>query len=223
MWYYVVSIVLLFVSLIISSLVSYSFKKYSSVFTTNNGANTAQIILDHYRISDVKINSISGSLTDNYNPVNNTLNLSTSVFSANSISAIAVSAHECAHAIQDKQGYPFLRLRKTLVPIANFTSYGSYFAIFLGLLVDATDFITIGAILFSIIVLVNLITLPVEIDASNRALAIIEQLDLVDQPDMKGCKVVLRAAGLTYFVALASSLLTLFRLLSIANRHRRKD
>ena len=88
---------------------------------------------------------------------------------------------------------------------------------------DATNLIVIGALLFSIIVLVNLVTLPVEIDASNRALAIIEQLNLVEEKDMKGCRIVLRAAGLTYFVALASSLLTLIRYLSIASRHRRKD
>ena len=223
MWYYVVSIILLIVSVIISLTVNYSFKKYSSVYTKESGANAAQKILDFFHINDVQINSISGNLTDNYNPINKTLNLSTNVFSANSISAIAVSAHECSHAIQDKEGYPLLKLRKTLVPIANFTSYGSYFVILLGLLMDATNLIVIGALLFSIIVLVNLVTLPVEIDASNRALAIIEQLNLVEQKDMIGCRIVLRAAGLTYFVALASSLLTLIRYLSIASRHRRRD
>ena len=222
MWYYVVSIILLIVSVIISLTVNYSFK-YSTVYTRESGANAAQKILDFFQINDVQINSISGNLTDNYNPINKTLNLSTNVFSANSISAIAVSAHECSHAIQDKEGYPLLKLRKTLVPIANFTSYGSYFVILLGLLMDATNLIVIGALLFSIIVLVNLVTLPVEIDASNRALAIIEQLNLVEEKDMKGCRIVLRAAGLTYFVALASSLLTLIRYLSIASRHRRRD
>ena len=95
--------------------------------------------------------------------------------------------------------------------------------IYLKMVVWLLNLIIIGALLFSIIVLVNLVTLPVEIDASNRALAIIEQLNLVEQKDMKGCRIVLRAAGLTYFVALASSLLTLIRYLSIASRHRRKD
>ncbi|MGN1399786.1 MAG: zinc metallopeptidase [Erysipelotrichaceae bacterium] len=223
MWYYIVSIILFFVSIVISMSVNLSFKKYSSVYAKSTGADAATKILNYWGIDGIKIHSISGNLTDNYNPVNKTLNLSSSVFSNSSVSAIAVAAHECGHALQDAEGYPLLKLRKTLIPIANFSSYGSYFIILLGILMDAANLITIGAILFSLIVLVNLVTLPVEIDASNRALAIIDQLDLVQPQDMKGCKLVLRSAGLTYFVALASSLLTLFRYISIANSRKRRD
>ena len=220
--FYFLTIVLFFVSLIASSVVKSRFRKYAKDQTANGmtGAMAAERILRANGIYDVTIQQVSGTLSDNYNPTNNTLNLSTEVFGGNNVSAVAVAAHECGHAIQHAQAYPLLMLRKSLVPVCNIGSMGSYIAILLGILFSMSGLITLGAVLFSGIVLFNLITLPVEVDASRRSLAEVERLNLLTDEELAGGKKVLFAAGMTYFISLVASIVQLLRLLSLANRRR---
>ena len=220
--FYFLTIVLFFVSLIASGVVKSRFRKYAKDQTANGmtGAMAAERILRANGIYDVTIQQVSCTLSDNYNPTNNTLNLSTEVFGGNNVSAVAVAAHECGHAIQHAQAYPLLMLRKSLVPVCNIGSMGSYIAILLGILFSMSGLITLGAVLFSGIVLFNLITLPVEVDASRRALAEVERLNLLTDEELAGGKKVLFAAGMTYFISLVASIVQLLRLLSLANRRR---
>ena len=220
--FYFLTIILFFVSLIASSVVKSRFRKYAKDQTANGmtGAMAAERILRANGIYDVTIQQVSGTLSDNYNPANNTLNLSTEVFGGNNVSAVAVAAHECGHAIQHAQAYPLLMLRKSLVPVCNIGSMGSYISILLGILFSMSGLITLGAVLFSGIVLFNLITLPVEVDASRRALAEVERLNLLTDEELAGGKKVLFAAGMTYFISLVASIVQLLRLLSLANRRR---
>lgn len=226
MWYYYLSGLLFFASLIISFSVKYNFKKYSKEQSSSNisGAEAAYKILRSQNINDVTIVAIDGTLTDNYNPTKKTLNLSKEVFYGRSVSAIAVASHECGHAIQHAQNYPLMNLRKTIVPLTNISSYLSYFSIMIGIILERSGLITFGAILFSVIVLFNLVTLPVEIDASKRALTLTTELNLftTDQ-EYKNGKKVLTAAGLTYFIALVSAILQLIRLLSMANSSKKRN
>ena len=220
--FYFLTIVLFFVSLIASGVVKSRFRKYAKDQTANGmtGAMAAERILRANGVYDVTIQQVSGTLSDNYNPTNNTLNLSTEVFGGNNVSAVAVAAHECGHAIQHAQAYPLLMLRKSLVPVCNIGSMGSYISILLGILFSMSGLITLGAVLFSGIVLFNLITLPVEVDASRRALAEVERLTLLTDEELAGGKKVLFAAGMTYFISLMASIVQLLRLLSLANRRR---
>ena len=220
--FYLLTIVLFFVSLIASGVVKSRFNRYAKEFTANGmtGAIAAERILRANGITNVTIRMTKGTLTDNYNPTDNTLNLSESVYGGNNVSAVAVAAHECGHAIQHAQAYPLLMLRKALVPVCNIGSMGSYISILLGVLFSWSGLITIGAVLFSGIVLFNLVTLPVEVDASRRALAEVERMNLLTDEELSGGRKVLFAAGMTYFISLVSSIVQLLRLLSLANRRR---
>ena len=217
---YLVTIVLFVVSLICSGVVKSRFKRYAKErsYTGITGAMAADRILRSNGITDVTIVQTSGTLTDNYNPANRTLNVSQSVYGEATVSAVAVAAHECGHAIQHAQAYPLLMLRKALVPVCNIGSMGSYIAILLGILFSWSGLIMLGVVLFSGIVLFNLVTLPVEVDASRRALAEVERLGLLTDSEMQGGRKVLTAAGMTYFISLVASIVQLLRLLSIARR-----
>lgn len=216
--YYLLTIIMLIISIVISVFVKRRFLKYSKYRASSGltGAQAAQLILKNNGIFDVRIMQIGGSLTDNYNPTNKTLNLSESVCNKSTISAVVVAAHECGHAIQHANSYSLLMLRKKLVPVLNISSSISYVLIFFGLFLQATNLIGIGAILFSGIVLFNFVTLPVEIDASRRALAQIKNLGILSDGEIKSGKKVLIAAAMTYFIALASSVVQLLRLLNIS-------
>jgi Zn-dependent membrane protease YugP len=218
--FYILTLVLFVVSLIMSGIVRSRYKKYARQHTGNGmtGAMAAERILRANGIGDVTIVQTVGTLTDNYNPTNKTLNLSPAVYGGADVSAVAVAAHECGHAIQHAEAYPLLMLRKALVPVCNIGSMGSYVAILLGFLFSSTGLITLGAVLFSGIVLFNLVTLPVEADASRRALREVERLGILTDDEMVGGKKVLIAAGMTYFISLVTSIVQLLRLLSLARR-----
>ena len=220
--FYVLTLILFVVSLICSGIVKSRFKTYSKEPTRSGmtGAMAAERILRANGIGDVTIVQTRGTLTDNYNPTNHTLNLSEAVYGGQNVSAVAVAAHECGHAIQHAQAYPLLMLRKALVPVCNIGSMGSYIAILLGIFLSSSGLITLGAVLFSGIVLFNLVTLPVEVDASRRALAEVDRLGLLTDEEKQGGQKVLVAAGMTYFISLVSSIVQLLRLLSLANRRR---
>lgn len=221
--FYILTIILFFVSMICSGVVRSLFNRYSKDRTYNGmtGAMAAERILRANGITDVTIVQTAGTLTDNYNPSNHTLNLSQSVYGGQNISAVAVAAHECGHAIQHAQAYPLLMLRKALVPVCNIGSIGSYIAILLGIFFSQSGLIMLGAVLFSGIVLFNLVTLPVEVDASRRAMAEVDRLGLLTDEERIGGRKILFAAGMTYFISLMTSIVQLLRLLSIANSRRR--
>ena len=220
--FYLLTIVLFIVSLICSGVVRSRFNKYAKERPRNGltGAMAAERILRANGIFDVTINQVSGTLSDNYDPTRKVLNLSQGVCNESSVSAVAVAAHECGHAIQHAQAYPLLMLRKALVPICNIGSIGSYIAILAGLFFSMSGLIVLGAVLFSGIVLFNLVTLPVEVDASRRAMAEVERLNLLTEDELPGGRKVLFAAGMTYFISLVSSIVQLLRLLSMAQRRR---
>ena len=217
--YYILTFGLLIASLIISASVKSQFRKYSSVAAPFTGRQAAERILRANGIYDVAVTGIGGTLTDNYSPANKTLNLSENVIDTASVAAVAIAAHESGHAIQHAQGYVPLNIRKTLVPAANICSRFSYILVLLGLFLQQFSFlIDVGVIMFAVVVLVHLVTLPVEVNASRRALANMESLGLVSADSEGIARKLLNAAALTYFVALASVLVQFMRLLSLARR-----
>ncbi len=218
--FYILTLVMFVISLIASGVVKSRYRKYAKERTANGmtGAMAAERILRANGIRDVSIVQTGGVLTDNYNPGNRTLNLSPAVYGGADVAAVSVAAHECGHAIQHASQYPLLMLRKSLVPICNIGSMGSYVAIILGIFFRMSGLITLGAALFSGIVLFNMVTLPVEVDASRRALREVERLGLLTDEELKGGRKVLTAAGMTYFISLVTSIVQLLRLLSMARR-----
>ena len=217
--YYILTIGLLIMSLIISGVVKSLFRKYSAVAASFTGRQAAERILRANGIYDVAVTGVGGTLTDNYSPMNKTLNLSENVIDTASVAAVAIAAHESGHAIQHAQGYIPLQIRKTLVPAANICSSFSYILVLLGLFFQQFSvLIDIGVILFAVVVLVHLVTLPVEMNASRRALANMEELGLVSSDSEGIARKLLTAAALTYFVALASVMVQFLRLLSLARR-----
>ena len=197
-----------------------TFKKYSSLQYSKNA--TAEVvanwILKQNGITSVRIERISGTLTDHYDPTQKVLRLSDAVFGSTSMAAIGVAAHECGHAIQDHLAYQPLVTRRKLVPIANIGSTISYPIILLGIVFGLTGLLNIGIILFSAVVVFQLVTLPVEFDASKRACSILETSGRFSPTEVESVKKVLTAAAMTYLASALNSILQLMRLLNIARR-----
>lgn len=208
------------ISLIASLKVNSTFKKYDKVKSrTGLTANEAAMrILRDAGITDVRIERIRGNLTDHYSPKEKVLRLSDATYNKTSVAAIGVAAHECGHAIQHQVGYGPLKLRSLSVPIANFGSYLSWPILILGLIFSIKPLLTAGIILFSFVVLFQLITLPVEFNASSRALKILEGNKMLDEDEHRGASKVLRAAAMTYVAALFAAILSLLRIILIARR-----
>lgn len=208
-------------SLWASSNVNGSFKKYDKVRAKSGltAYQAAEMILHNHGIYDVEIRRISGNLTDNYVPSKKVLNLSDSTYQSTSIAAIGVAAHECGHAIQDAVGYTPLKLSMAIHPVCAIGSNLGLPILIAGLLFSFSPLVHIGILLFSLGVLISLITLPVEYNASDRALATLGESGMLDETELVGTKKVLRAAGLTYVAAAASAILSLLRLLLIARRN----
>ena len=198
-----------------------SFSKYSSVRSMNGytGSQVARMILDAYGMFDIPINCIGGNLTDHYDPRNKTVNLSQEVYNSTSIASIGVAAHEIGHAIQHQEGYAPIKIRMALVPIANFGSQAAWGLFFLGIIFSMEPLVNIGIILFSAAVLFQLVTLPVEFNASNRALKVLGSKNILYGEELKGAKNVLMAAGLTYVAAAVTAIAQLLRLIAIKNRN----
>lgn len=191
----------------------YSKKQNSGKLT---GKEVAEKILEMNGLSNVKVGRINGSLTDHYDPRNKTISLSDGIYNSNSISACAVAAHEVGHAIQDKERYSMLVFRSKLVPVVNFTSRLSSILVFSGFIFDLFNFITIGAILLTVGLFFQLITLPVEFDASKRAKEELQKCGLIEKQDTKGATKVLKAATFTYVAGFLASALQIARLLLIS-------
>ena len=191
----------------------YSKKQNSGKLT---GKEVAEKILEMNELSNVKVGRINGSLTDHYDPRNKTISLSDGIYNSDSISACAVAAHEVGHAIQDKERYSMLVFRSKLVPVVNFTSRLSSILVFSGFIFDLFNFITIGAILLTVGLFFQLITLPVEFDASRRAKEELQKCGLIEKQDTKGATKVLKAAAFTYVAGFLASALQIARLLLIS-------
>lgn len=191
----------------------YSKKQNSGKLT---GKEVAEKILEMNGLSNVKVGRINGSLTDHYDPRNKTISLSDGIYNSNSISACVVAAHEVGHAIQDKERYSMLVFRSKLVPVVNFTSRLSSILVFSGFIFDLFNFITIGAILLTVGLFFQLITLPVEFDASKRAKEELQKCGLIEKQDTKGATKVLKAAAFTYVAGFLASALQIARLLLIS-------
>ena len=177
----------------------------------------AETILHSSGIYDVKIEKVEGNLTDHYSPTDKILRLSTRVYNSESVAAIGVAAHECGHAIQHNTGYAPLRLRSLAVPVVNIGSRLSWPLIIIGLVLGSLGLAKTGVILFFLVVLFQLITLPIEFNASRRALSILNNQTLLVDDELTGARKVLIAAALTYVAALFSSILQMLRLLVLVN------
>ena len=201
----------LLLSLWASMKVKSNFKKYSRISTSRGmtGAEAAAAILRREGINDVKIAPTRGMLSDHYNPISKTLALSEEVYSSRSIAAVGVAAHEVGHAIQHAKGYAPLWVRSLLVPTANIGSSVGYIMMFLGLIIASQGLVLLGAVLFSMVFLFQLVTLPVEFNASSRAKTILVDQGLVKKKKKKGVDKVLNAAAMTYVAAAVSTLMTL--------------
>jgi hypothetical protein len=191
---------------------------YSKVFTSGNitGAEAAQKILASYGVNNIRVNMIKGELTDNFDPVHKVLNLSGPVFSQSSIAAVGIAAHEAGHALQHARGYSPVFIRNSLVPVANFTSWMAVPLFIIGILFSFPILIRIGILLFAGVVAFHLITLPVEFDASKRAIKILRQGSYLTAAELDGASKVLSAAALTYVAAALMAIMQLLRLILIS-------
>lgn len=214
--------------MIASARVKGTFNKYSQLRSMSgmNGAQVAQRVLQAAGIYDVQVRHVSGSLTDHYDPRTKTVNLSDPVYNATSVAALGVAAHECGHAIQHAKSYAPLSIRSALVPIANFGSMLAWPVILIGLLFNTRSsglIIDIGILLFSAAVLFQLVTLPVEFDASRRALVMLRTQGILADDELRYTRRVLKSAALTYVASAAAAILQLLRIILITNGRRRDD
>ena len=202
--------------------VNSSFKNFSNIYTKNGltGAQAARRILDENGLYDVKIERVHGSLTDHYDPRTNTIRLSETVHDVSSVAAVGVAAHETGHAIQYARQYFPIRVRMTIIPITRIGSYLAMPLFIIGLLLASDPLIVFGILLYSCLTVFQLVTLPVEFNASRRAMQTLELQGILYKDELDGAYSVLSAAAMTYVAALATSLLTLLRLIMIANRRR---
>ncbi|MFI3207786.1 MAG: zinc metallopeptidase [Eubacteriales bacterium] len=229
MFYYDSTYILVIIGAVIclaaSARVKSTFAKYSKVRSARGitGKETAERILRSQGLNDVIVSHVSGDLTDHYDPRTKTVNLSDATYNQTSVAAVGVAAHECGHAIQHARAYAPLTFRTALVPVANFGSMAAWPLIIIGLFIGGSTSLTLinlGILAFSLSVLFQLVTLPVEFNASSRAVRILGDTGILGLDEMSGTKAVLRAAALTYVASAAASILQLLRLILISNNRR---
>lgn len=225
--YFLFMVPALIISLYAQFKVSSTFSKYSKVRNSRGltGADAANRVLAQNGVTGVEVEHVSGDLTDHFDPRTNVIRLSDSVYSSTSVAAVGVAAHEAGHAVQHANGYAPMNIRKALVPVTNIGSTLSMPLIFIGLLLPVQyDFVVnLGIALFSLAVLFQVITLPVEFDASRRAIATLEQAGTLCKEELTGAKKVLTAAAMTYLAATFTAVMSLLRLLLIVAGRRRDD
>ena len=214
------------ICILASARVNSVFRRYSQVrsHAGMTGREAAEKILRANGIYDVRVQHISGNLTDHYDPRNKTLSLSDATYQSASVAAIGVAAHECGHAVQHHVGYAPLKIRGALVPVANFGSMAAWPLIIMGLLINSNGamiLINLGILLFSAAVLFQIVTLPVEFNASSRAVQVLDNTGMLYPEEIQATKKVLGAAALTYVASAASMILQLLRLLLISGRRNR--
>ncbi len=213
---YILVLIGVLISLWASAKVKTTYSKYSRVRSMSGmtGAQAAERILNYAGIYDVRIEHVSGNLTDHYDPKNRVLRLSDTVYNSASVAAVGVAAHECGHAVQDQKDYAPLRIRNSLVPVANFGTMAAWPIIIVGLIFGSSHFlVNLGILLFSLGVLFQLVTLPVEFDASHRALEMLGSTGILYGDEVRQTRKVLSAAAMTYVAAAAAAILSLLRLI----------
>lgn len=210
-------------SLWAQSRVSSTFAQYSGVYAHGGvtADQVARMLLTRFGLGSMPINRVAGSLTDNYNPADRTLNLSESVYNSRSIASIGVAAHEVGHAIQHSKLYAPLMFRNSIVPVVNITTQASMPLFFIGLIMGNSMLLNLGIILFCGSLVFHLVTLPVELDASSRALKLLKETGTLTSDELDGARKVLNAAALTYVAAALMSILQLVRLIMIKNSRER--
>lgn len=224
-WTYILVVIGAVICIAASARVKNVFSRYSRIQSHSGltGREAAEQILHRNGIYDVQVIHIGGNLTDHYNPGNKTLGLSDTVYNSTSVAAIGVAAHECGHAVQHARGYVPLAIRGSLVPVANIGSMAAWPLILIGLFMNgqtAIFFINLGILLFSAAVLFQIVTLPVEFNASGRAVKVLESSGMLYPDEVDSVKKVLGAAALTYVASAASMILQLLRLVIIGGRKR---
>lgn len=222
-YYYVILVLpMVIFSMIASARVNSSFKKYSKVMSSRRitGAQAAFEVLRHYGITNVQIERVSGNLTDHYDPRTNVIRLSDSVYSSTSVAAIGVACHEAGHAAQYAQSYVPIKIRNKILPLANIGSKAGIPLAILGYFLNFEPLALVGVVFFAFAVVFQLVTLPVEFNASKRALDVISDVDILSEQEKKGAKNVLSAAAMTYVASLAVSIASLLRLILTINRRR---
>ena len=197
-----------------------NYNKYSKVATNGKrtGAEVARKLLDKHGLQDIKVEQVSGSLTDHYDPKGRVVRLSQSIYSDSSVASVSVACHECGHAIQDKEGYTFLRIRSKLVPVVNLCSYAGYIAIVLGSVLSFFGLVWAGIIAEVVILVFQLVTLPVEFDASRRGLKEVKEEGFLVGTELSGGKKMLTAAALTYVASVITAIIQIIRLVLIYGR-----
>lgn len=218
---YFLVIISFLVALLASFNVKHTYNKYSQVMSRRGytADQIARMILDQNGLHNVQIERVSGNLTDHFDPNSNVVRLSDSVYGKSSVAAIGVAAHECGHAIQYAEEYSPMKVRATIIPITNIGSTLAYPLVLLGIILGGIQpLITIGIWLFVAVVVFQLVTLPVEFNASGRALKTLEQSGYLDEDELGQSRSVLIAAALTYVAALFTAVAQLIRLIAISNR-----
>lgn len=213
--YYGLVLIGVIITLSAQAFVNSTYSKNKKIKNKNGitGADAARTILDKNGLQNIKVVETSGMLSDHYDPKAKTIRLSTDIYNSTSVASVAVAAHEVGHAIQDKNNYLFLKVRNSIVPLVNFSSYAGYFAITIGLIFSILDFVWLGIILECVILAFQMITLPVEFNASSRALKQIKELNLLEEKEYKKGKSMLTAAAMTYVASVATTLLEILRLI----------
>ena len=217
---YGLTIISLIITLGAQLFVNGSYSKYKKVANQKGitGREAARIILDKNGLGDIKVVETRGTLSDHYDPRSKTVALSSEIYHGTSVAGISVAAHECGHAIQDKDGYFFMRVRASLIPIVNFSSYAGYIAIVLGFMFGALNLVWLGILFEIAILLFQIITLPVELNASSRALKMVKEYNFFTSRELGQGKVMLGAAAMTYIASVASTLIQILRLVLMIGR-----
>lgn len=211
----IICILIVIIPAIAQLYISINYNKYKTIFNKLkiSGQEAARKILDSNELEKVYVVATSGNLTDHYDSSRKVIRLSNDIYNSDSIASVAVAAHECGHAIQDKDGYFFMRLRSFIYPIVRIGTMFSYLVIFIGALAQAINVIYLGIGLVALGLIFQLVTLPVEFDASKRALSELKRLNLVNDEELDGAKKMLTSAALTYVAGVLSSVLELLRLI----------
>lgn len=222
---YILVLIGAIISMIASARVKSTYAKYGKVRSHSGmtATDAARMILDNAGLRHVRIERVSGDLTDHYSPKEQVLRLSDTTINSGSIAAIGVAAHECGHAIQHAQHYAPLNIRNAIVPVVNLGSTLSWPMILLGLIFGFAGFFKVGILLFSFSLIFQIITLPVEFNASSRAIAILENSGMLYEDELKGARKVLSAAAMTYVAAVVATLLSLLRLIILFGGRRNND
>lgn len=220
---YILVIIAFFLTLFASFGVNSTFKRYSEVYSSRGltASETARKILDANGLYNVRIEHVAGDLTDHYSPKENVIRLSDATFNSASVAAIGVAAHECGHAIQHQVGYVPIKIRNGIVPIVNISNALSMPIFILGIILSIGPLAMAGALLFGMVLVFQLVTLPTETNASRRAMKTLEEMAILEGDELKGARKTLTAAAMTYVAAVAATALQFLRLVMLANRRRR--